>query len=341
MAASPPLALFVGMPGLELSPSEMAFFREANPLGLFLFRRNLETPDQIRRLCAQFRDAVGRADAPIYIDQEGGRVQRLDAGSWPAFRSFGEFGALAQKDLELGKHALRLSSLAMGAMMRELTLDSGTTPILDLSRADTHGVIGNRSFGSDPDLVALLGRVVMEAMLEVGAMPIIKHVPGYGRVSVDPHFDCPVVDASLEEMWESDFRPFMALRDAPFAMVAHLIFSRIDPDRPASVSPILHGLIRDELGFEGVLITDCVTMEALSGPWPDRVKAALDAGYDIALHSQGDLAASLAAAEAARPLSALSLERLARAEARRGSSRCDVMALHAQVEQIFIDAGFV
>ena len=339
MATSPPLALFVGMPGLELSPSEMAFFRDANPLGLFLFRRNLETPEQIRRLCAQFREAVGRPEAPIYIDQEGGRVQRLDAGSWPSFRSLGDFGALAQKDLERGKHALRLSSLAMGTMMRELTIDSGTAPVVDLARAGTHGVIGNRSFGADPELVATLGRVVMEAMLEVGAMPVIKHVPGYGRVSVDPHFACPVVDASLDAMRESDFRPFVALRDAPWAMVAHLVFSQIDPERPASVSPVVHELIRSEIGFDGVLITDCVTMEALSGPWPDRVRAALDAGYDVALHSQGDLAASVAAAEAAGPLRPEALARLARAEARRGTMRCDVGALHAEVEEIFADAG--
>lgn len=336
---STPLALFVGMPGHELSRSEIAFFREANPFGLFLFKRNLDNPDQIRRLVAQFKDAVGRADAPVYIDQEGGRVQRLDNGNWPLFRSLGEFGALARKDLETGKRALRLSTLAMGTMLGELGLGSGTTPVVDLARPGTHNVIGNRSFGADPELVTTLGRVVVEAMLEVGSMPIFKHIPGYGRVNVDPHFTCPVVDASVADMQQSDFRPFVALRDAPWAMVAHLIFTQIDPDRPASVSPLVCELIRRDLGFDGVLITDCLTMEALTGTWPERVHAALDAGYDIALHSQGDLAASEAAAKAARPLGAQSLARIARAEKRLGSTHVDVQALHAEVESIFRENG--
>lgn len=337
--ASTPLALFVGMPGLELSADETAFFREANPFGLFLFRRNLDNPEQIRRLCAQFREAVGREDAPVYIDQEGGRVQRLDNGRWPLFRSLGSFGALARKDLELGKHALRLSTLAMGSMMVELGLGSGTTPVVDLARKGTHDVIGQRAFGDDPELVTTMGRVVVEAMLEVGAMPIMKHIPGYGRVTVDPHFDCPVVDAAVDDLEKSDFHPFMALRDTPWAMVAHLIFTQVDPARPASVSPLVHDLIRTALNYDGVLITDCLTMQALDGSWPARVKAALDAGYDIALHSQGDLAASLAAAEAARPLRGDSLTRIARAQARLGTRRADVQALHAEVEQIFRENG--
>jgi Beta-glucosidase-related glycosidases len=340
MSSTTPLALFVGMPGLELSASEQAFFREANPFGLFLFRRNLDNPDQIRRLCAQFREAVGREDAPVYIDQEGGRVQRLDNGNWPLFRPLGTFGALARKDLEAGKKALRLSTLAMGSMMAELGIGSGTTPVIDLARKDTHDVIGQRAFGDDPELVAALGRVVVEAMLEVGEMPIIKHIPGYGRVDVDPHFDCPVVEAALEDLRDSDFRPFMALRDAPWAMVAHLIFTRFDAERPASVSPVICAMIREELGYDGVLITDCLTMEAIKGTWPERVRAALDAGYDIALHSQGDLAASEAAAKAARPLSEKSLARIARGQERLGSRRVDVQALHAEAEEILRENGF-
>jgi len=337
---STPLALFVGMPGHELSADEIAFFREANPFGLFLFKRNLDNPGQIRRLCAQFREAVGRADAPVYIDQEGGRVQRLDNGNWPLFRSLGSFGALARKDLDLARHALRLSSLAMGTMMAELGIGSGTTPVVDLARKGTHDVIGQRSFGDDPELVTALGRVVIEAMLEVGEMPIMKHIPGYGRVTVDPHFDCPVVDADLDDLHATDFRPFVALRDdAPWAMVAHLIFTRIDAQRPASVSPLVCDFIRHELDYDGVIVTDCLTMEALSGTWPERVTAALDAGYDIALHSQGDLAASQAAARAARPLSEASRNRIARAQQKLGNKRVDVAALHAEVERIFTDNG--
>lgn len=340
MPSTTPLALFVGMPGYELSADEIAFFREANPFGLFLFKRNLDNPEQIRRLVGQFRDAVGRADAPGYIDQEGGRVQRLDNGNWPLFRPIGNFGALAKKDKELAKHALRQSSLAMGSMMSELNLGSGTTPVVDLARPGTHDIISSRSFGSDPELVAELGRVVVDAMLETGSMPIMKHIPGYGRVDVDPHHALPVVRTSLEEMMNTDFLPFIRLKDAPWAMVAHLIFTQIDPDLPASISPRVCELIRSTLGYDGVLITDCLTMDALSGSWSERVTAALDAGYDIALHSQGDLAQSEAAAKAARPLGAQSLDRIARAEAKLGKTRVDVRALHAEVEQIFRENGF-
>jgi beta-N-acetylhexosaminidase len=334
-----PLALFVGTSGLELSPDEVAFFREANPYGLFLFRRNIDNPGQVRRLCAQFREAVGRADAPVFIDQEGGRVQRLDNGNWPSFRGLGAFGALARKDLGLARHAMRLSTRAMGTILSDLTIDSGATPVVDLAGAGTHDVIGQRAFGDDPQLVVTMAREVIAGMLEVGALPIMKHVPGYGRVTVDPHFDCPVVDAAVDDLRETDFLPFVKLRDTPWAMVAHLIFTRIDAKLPASVSPLVSSLIREDIGYDGVLITDCLSMEALQGTPAERVAAALDAGYDIALLSQGGLEASLSAASGARSLSPEALERIARAGDKRGNLRVDVAALHGEVEQIFKENG--
>lgn len=334
-----PLALFVGVEGYELSSDEVAFFRDANPYGVFLFRRNIDNREQVRRLCAQFREAVGRADAPAFIDQEGGRVQRLDNGNWPSFRSLGSFGALAKRDLDLAKRAMRLSTQAMGAILTDLTIDSGTTPVVDLARKGTHDVIGQRAFGDDPELVVTMAREVIDGMLEVGALPIMKHIPGYGRVTVDPHFDCPIVDASLDDLRATDFQPFIGLKDTPWAMVAHLIFTQIDAERPASVSPHVCDLIRKNIGYEGVLITDCLTMEALKGTPAERVAASLEAGYDIALLSQGGLAASEPAARAARPLSGQTLERIARGNDKRGSLRVDVAALHAEVEQIFRDSG--
>lgn len=337
--SSPPLALFVGVEGLELSADEVAFLREANPYGLFLFRRNIDTREQVRRLCAQIRETLGRADAPIFIDQEGGRVQRLNNGNWPDFRSLGAFGALARKDLELGKRALRLSTRAMGAIMADLTIDSGTTPVVDLARPGTHDVIGQRAFGDDPALVVTLAREVIDGMLEAGTLPIVKHIPGYGRVTVDPHFDCPVVDASLDDLRATDFQPFIALRDAPWAMVAHLIFTGIDAELPASVSPKLIDLIRQDIGFDGVLITDCLSMEALKGTPGERVAAALAAGNDIALLTQGGLVASESAARAARPLTAETVERITRAERKRGRLRVDAAALYGEVEQIFKQNG--
>lgn len=334
-----PLALFVGISGLELSLDEVAFLRDANPYGLFLFRRNIDNPDQVRRLCAEFRTAVGRADAPVFIDQEGGRVQRLDNGKWPSFRSFGSFGALAKKDLAVAKRALRLSTRAMGGILTDLTIDSGTTPVVDLARKGTHDVIGQRAFGDDPELVISMAREVIDGMLEVGALPIMKHIPGYGRVTVDPHFACPVVDARLDDLRQTDFQPFIALGDTPWAMVAHLIFTQIDPQRPASVSPYVCDLIRKNIGYEGVLITDCLSMEALKGTPAERVAAALEAGYDIALLSQGGLPASQSAARAARPLTPEALERIKRAELKRGSLRVDAAVLHGEVEQIFKENG--
>jgi len=336
---SAPLALFVGAAGYQLSPDEIAFFRDANPYGLFLFRRNLDNSEQVRRLCAEFREAVGRADAPVFIDQEGGRVQRLDNGRWPSFRGLGSFGALARKNLTLARRAMRLSTQAMGTLMAELTIDSGATPVIDLARIGTHDVIGNRAFGDDPDLVIAMAREVIDGMLEVGELPIMKHIPGYGRVTVDPHFDCPVVDAAVEDLRGTDFLPFIALKDSPWAMVAHLVFTRIDPDRPASVSPLVCDLIRNDLGYDGVLITDCLSMDALKGTPGERVAAALEAGYDIALLSQGGLPASEAAAEGARPLTQKTLERIARADQKRGNLRVDVASVHAEVEEIFRENG--
>ncbi len=334
-----PLALFVGISGLGLSVDEVAFLRDANPYGLFLFRRNLDNPEQVRRLCGKFRETVGRADAPVFIDQEGGRVQRLDNGKWPSFRSLGSFGALAKKDLNLARRAMRLSTQAMGTIMSDLTIDSGTTPIVDLARKGTHDVIGQRAFGDDPELVITMAREVIDGMLEVGALPIMKHIPGYGRVTVDPHFDCPVVDATLADLRATDFQPFVALKDTPWAMVAHLIFTQVDAERAASVSPHVYDLIRNDIGYDGVLITDCLSMEALKGSPGERVAAALDAGCDIALLSQGGLEASVSAANAARPLTAETLQRIARAERKRGSLRVDVAALYAEVEQIFEENG--
>jgi len=340
MPSTTPLALFVGMPGTALSADEVAFFREANPYGLFLFARNLETPDQVRRLAAQFREAVGRDDAPVFIDQEGGRVQRFpQPGPWQWFRPLADFGLLAQKDLELAKRAVRLSSQAMGTMLSENSIDSGTTPVVDLVRPYTHGMLGDRGLGDDPATVIALGREIVDGLLETGQIPVVKHVPGYGRATVDPHLECPVIDASIEDMRGSDFKPFVALKDSPWAMVAHVLFTGIDPENVATVSTKVLDVIRDEIGYDGILFSDCVTMESLSGSWDARVKAVLDAGYDIALHSQGTLEQSEAAAKAARPLTDKALERIARGEAMRGSLRVDVQARHDEVEEIFRNSG--
>ncbi|MFP3544231.1 glycoside hydrolase family 3 N-terminal domain-containing protein [Rhizobium sp. SIMBA_035] len=330
-----PLALFVGMPNPTLSDDEFALFRETNPLGLFVGRRNLKTPSEVKVLIERFREAVGREDAPVFTDQEGGRVQHLDAGPWPLFRSFGAFAELAQRDLELAKRALRLSSQAMGAMMTELGLTSGCSPVLDLVFPTTSAVIGARSFGADPDIIAALGREVVDGLLETGNMPVMKHIPGHGRATLDSHKERPVVDASRETLEATDFKPFVALKDTPWAMVAHVVYTAYDKELPASISPVMHDVIRKDVGYEGVLISDCIFMESLQGTMPERVKQVLDAGFDIALHSHGDIPESEAAAKAARPLTAAALARIEAGKARLGNLKIDVRAAHAEVEDMF------
>ncbi|WP_077963941.1 glycoside hydrolase family 3 N-terminal domain-containing protein [Ensifer adhaerens] len=336
--SSTPLALFVGLPNPTLSDDEFALFRETNPLGLFVGRRNLRDPHQAKVLIERFREAVGREDAPVFTDQEGGRVQHLDAGPWPLFRSFGEFAELARHDFALGKKALRLSSQAMGTMMTELGLSSGCSPVLDLVFSTTSSVIGARSFGADPDFIAALGREVVDGLLETGNMPVMKHIPGHGRATRDSHKERPVVDASRELLTSTDFKPFVALRDTPWAMVAHVVYSAFDKDLPASISPVMHDVIRNNMGYDGVLVSDCIFMESLRGTLPERVRQVLDAGSDIALHSHGTLAESEAAAKAARPLTEAAQKRIAAGKARLGTLKVDVRAAHAEVEDIFNSA---
>jgi len=333
--SKPPLALFVGMPNPTLSDDEFAMFRETNPLGLFVGRRNQKNPEQVRILIERFREAVGRDDAPVFTDQEGGRVQHLDAGPWPLFRSFGAFAELAGRDFELGKRALRLSSQAMGAMMTELGLSSGCSPVLDLVFSTTSAVIGARSFGPDPDFIAALGREVVDGLLETGNMPVMKHIPGHGRATLDSHKERPVVDASRETLEATDFKPFVALKDTPWAMVAHVVYSAYDKELPASISPVMHDVIRKDMGYEGVLISDCIFMESLQGTMPERVAQVLDAGFDIALHSHGDIPESEAAAKAARPLTDAAIARIEAGKARLGNLKIDVRAAHAEVEDMF------
>lgn len=339
MSASTPLALFVGIPNPTLSADEIALFRDTNPLGLFVGRRNLKTPDQVKAMLESFREAVGRDDAPIFTDQEGGRVQHLDAGPWPIFRSFGQFAALANKDFELGRKALGLSTRAMGTMMTELGLDSGCSPVLDLVFETTSAVIGARSFGADPEFIAALGREVVDGLLVTGNMPVMKHIPGHGRATLDSHKERPVVDASRETLMATDFKPFMALKDTPWAMVAHVVYSAYDAELPASISPVMHDVIRNEMGYDGVLISDCIFMESLRGTLPERVAQVLDAGFDIVLHSHGGIPESEAAAKAARPVTESTQKRIAAGKARLGKEKVDVAATHAEVEEIFAAAG--
>jgi len=306
-----------GCAGPALSDTERRFFAEADPLGFILFARNVESPGQLRALVADLRSVVGRR-APVLIDQEGGRVQRLKPPHWRKRPPMAAFGRLAAGDLALARRAARLNAQLIGAELDELGIDVDCLPLLDVAVAGAHDIIGDRSFGEDPMLVADLGRAVMDGLLDAAVMPVVKHIPGHGRALVDSHLALPVVDADAETLAAGDFAPFRSLRDAPWAMTAHVVYTAFDPGRPATTSPVVvRDLIRGLIGCEAVLLSDDLSMKALKGDFADRAAATLDAGCDLVLHCNGDMAEMRAVAAALRPLTEAAQERLARAETMR------------------------
>lgn len=311
-----PLAVILGCEGFTLSADERAFFRDSNPWGLILFGRNCQDPEQVRVLVAEFRETVGRGDAPVLIDQEGGRVQRLRPPHWRLRLAAGHFGTLADTDEGLALEAVRRSACAMALELSGLGITVDCAPCLDVRDAGTHDVIGDRAFGYDPGRVIALGRAQMQGLLDGGVLPVIKHMPGHGRARVDSHKEMPRVDANRSALDAIDFRPFAALRDCPFGMTAHVLFEALDPERPATLSPTIIGqVIRGAIGFQGCLMTDDLSMEALSGNLRMRCEAALAAGCDIGLYGDGTLrgpqllANMKAVAEGSRPLAGASLAR--------------------------------
>ncbi len=309
--------LILGCQGPALSDWERSFFADCDPHGFILFQRNCETPDQVRELVAEMRASVGRPDAPVLIDQEGGRVQRLHPPHWRAMPPAARFGALAEQDREAGRKALALNTCLLGDELAACGINVDCTPVLDLRRPETHEAIGDRAYGADPELVAELGRAVCEGLLAMGVLPIVKHMPGHGRGAVDSHHELPRVGASLADLEASDFAVFRALADAPWAMTAHIVYEAVDPEHAATVSPkLISEVIRGFIGFEGPLVSDDLSMAALSGSVAERAQAALAAGCDIALHCNGKAEEMEALAEAVGPLGDESAGRLERAWAR-------------------------
>jgi beta-N-acetylhexosaminidase len=277
-------ACILGCEGFSLSREEARFFAQADPWGFILFARNIDTPDQIRALTADLRAAVGR-DAPVLIDQEGGRVARLRGPHWREW-----LAPLAQmQQLVPGDRrqvmALRYRLIAQD--LRALGIDVNCAPMLDIAGPTTHAIIRNRCYGSTPDAVAEAGRAVSEGLLAGGVLPVIKHIPGHGRAVMDSHEELPVLDTPLQVLQADDFLPFARLADLPMAMTAHIVFSAIDPENCATLSPAVIGLIRDNIGFDGLLMTDDLSMKALSGSLGARAGKALAAGCDMILHCNG------------------------------------------------------
>jgi len=306
-------AFICGLAGARLAPEEISFLREARPWGVILFRRNVESRAQLRALTEALRDALGDDRLPVLVDQEGGRVQRLAPPQWRAYPSAASYERLGA-DLETAAHLAFLGARLMAHDLREVGLTIDCLPVLDTPQPGAHQVIGDRGYSSEPAHVARIGRAAAEGLLAGGVLPVMKHVPGHGRAAADSHFELPRVAASLQALRDADFAPFAANADLPIAMTAHVVFDAIDPDRPASLSAeVIGGIVRGEIGFDGLLMTDDLSMKALSGDFRERAESALAAGCDLVLHCNGDLSEARRVAEGATILSGASQERAERA----------------------------
>jgi len=341
----PPGAVVFGCADTSLTAAERAFFADADPLGFILFARNCADPAQLVGLVADLRAAVGRADAPVLIDQEGGRVARLRPPHWRQTPPARVFAELARSDPPAAARAARLNARLMGRELAALGITVDCAPVLDLPVAGAHEIIGDRAHGGTADQVARLGRAVCDGLLDEGVLPVIKHMPGHGRARADSHVSLPVVDAALDDLRRTDFAPFRALSDAPWAMTAHVLYSAIDPDRPASASAVvIRTVMRGEIGFDGFLVSDDIGMQALDGSQAERAAAVLRAGCDAVLHCSGDLAEMREVAGAVPPLGAAAQARLARAEARRmagrnAAARADAAAMQAELDGLLGGVG--
>ena len=308
-------AAIYGLEGLELTNSERDFFRDADAAGFILFKRNCETQAQVLRLTDSLRELTGRPDLPILIDQEGGRVARMKAPEWPAFPPAERFAQLYRAAPSSAMEAARANARAIALMLRSAGVNVNALPLLDVRQEGASDIIGDRALGSEPMQVAALGRAVLEGMASAGVVGIIKHIPGHGRALVDSHKELPVVTASAADL-ETDLEPFERLSRAPMGMTAHVVYTAWDPERPASMSPIvIRDIIRNRIGFDGWLMSDDLGMEALQGDFGSRAAGVVAAGCDVALHCSGNMDEMVAVADAVPPMSAEGEARLARAMA--------------------------
>ena len=279
-----------GLAGLVLSAEENAFFREVQPWGFILFARNIADPAQVRALVSSLRETVGDARAPVLIDQEGGRVARLKPPHWHARPPGARFGEAYGVSAESAREATYLNARLIAHDLSSLGINVDCLPVLDVPATGAHDVIGDRAFAADPAVIIDLGRAQIEGLLEGGVLPVMKHIPGHGRAEADSHFHLPRVTAGAEELSAVDFVTFRSLDTCPMAMTAHVVYDSIDPQRPATTSPkVIRDVIRGEIGFDGLLMSDDLSMKALDGPLNVRAKAALFAGCDVVLHCNGDM----------------------------------------------------
>ena len=308
-------AAIYGLSGLALTDDERSFFRDADPVGFILFRRNCENSEQLLRLTDSLRELSGRDEVPILIDQEGGRVARLRPPEWPAFPAAEKFANLYRTAPSSAIEAVRANARAIGLVLRSVGINVDALPLLDVRQEGASDIIGDRAFGSEPMQVAALGRAALDGLASAGVVGIVKHIPGHGRALVDSHHELPVVTAAAEEL-ESDLEPFERLASAPMGMMAHVVYTAWDGDHPASQSPtVIQHVVRERIGFDGFLMSDDSNMNALTGTQAERARACVAAGCDVALPCNGVLADNVEIAKALGQITVEGAERLARAMA--------------------------
>ncbi|MEA2830382.1 MAG: beta-N-acetylhexosaminidase [Bradyrhizobium sp.] len=334
-------AFITGVSGPELSAAEREFIRTERPWGFIFFKRNIETPTQVTRLVNELREAIGDPEAPVLIDQEGGRVQRLSPPHWPAYPAGAVFGVLYDIDRALGLSAARLSARLIAADLTDLGVSVDCLPLADVPVAGADAVIGDRAYGTEPHKVAAIARAVTEGLEQGGILPVLKHIPGHGRATADSHLGLPTVDTAKIELERTDFAAFRPLADLPMAMTAHVVFSALDPAQPATTSAtIIEQVIRGVIGFEGLLMSDDVSMNALAGSIAERTRALFAAGCDMALHCNGKLDEMREVAAETPDLSGKALERAQRALAsRRAPQAFDRLAARAELDALIERAG--
>lgn len=307
-----PRAAIVGLAGPELTPAERRLFRRTPPLGAIVFARNIDNPRQLADLVVEFRLAAGRHDAPVLIDQEGGRVARLRGPHWRHPPPASAFVALYMRDPAAARHAAKLNARLMAEDLHEAGITVDCAPVLDLPVPGAHDVIGDRAHGTDHRVATALGRAVVRGLQAGGVVPVLKHMPGHGRATADSHAHLPVVEAPANVILAHDARPFASLaREHAWGMTAHILFTDLDPERPATISPAVITFIRTRMGFRGVLVTDDLAMKALDGPPGRLARAAIEAGCDLALECSGDPARSENVLRATPPLARAAAARLA------------------------------
>ena len=301
--------------GPGLTPDERAFFRDSDPVGYILFRRNIETREQVRALTSELRGLSGRDDLPVLIDQEGGRVARIRPPEWPAFPAAEAFARLYEKAPMSAIEAARANAQAIAVLLREIGVNVDCMPVLDVRQPGATDIVGDRALGSEPMQVAALGRASLDGLAAAGVIGVVKHMPGHGRALLDSHKALPVVDASAGEM-EVDVEPFRTLKSAPMGMTCHCVYTAWDSERPGSQSPIVIGeVIRGHIGFDGFLMSDDIGMNALGGGFDERAREVIEAGTDAVLHCSGKMEEMVAVAGAVGELSDAGHERLERAMA--------------------------